>query len=219
MRPFVVHDVEQGGDDWRALRLGLVTGSRAVDMLTEVKSGEAAGRRNLRTKLVLERVTQESQDDTFVSAAMRWGTEKEPEARALYQALTGQLVRRVGFVKHTTAAIGYSPDGVIGDFAGLIECKAPLPATHMKYLLTGIVPHEYLCQIKHGLYVTGAAFCDFVSYQPRFPPAGRLFMTRVDRKTIKFDVYEAALSAFLKEVDAEHASLVQLLEQKKDKVA
>jgi hypothetical protein len=51
-RIFRIADVQQGSEEWRTLRLGAVTGSRAVDMLSSLKSGkgEAAGRRNLRTE-------------------------------------------------------------------------------------------------------------------------------------------------------------------------
>lgn len=215
-RPFQVLNVEQRSDEWRLARLGCVTGSRAADMLAQNKDKkqEAAGRRNLRTQLVLERITQRSQDSGFQSADMRWGTEKEPEARALYQALTAKLVRKVGFVRHASDPVGYSPDGVIGDFEGLIECKAPKSATHMSYLLTGKIPNEYQCQIKHGLYVTGAAFCDFVSFDPRFPPELRLFMSRVERTTINFDLYQTELAAFLAEVDAEQKAVIGLIRKR-----
>jgi hypothetical protein len=104
---------------------------------------------------------------------------------------------------------------VIGDFAGLIECKAPKSATHMGYLLSGKVPYEYLCQIQHGLYLTGATFCDFVSYDPRFPQELRLFCSRVERTTFDMTVYEQTLKTFLQEVDQEHAIVTRLMAKQK----
>jgi hypothetical protein len=33
------------------------------------------------------------------------------------------------------------------------------------------VPSDYLGQITHNLWITGAQWCDFVSFDDRFPPA------------------------------------------------
>jgi len=49
---FTVIDAPQRSAEWFAARAGRLTGSVAADMLATIKSGEAAARRDLRTRLV-----------------------------------------------------------------------------------------------------------------------------------------------------------------------
>lgn len=209
----IVHDVLQRSPEWAALRLGRVGSSRAADMLATIKSGgEAAGRRNLRAQLVLERLTRKPQERTFQSQAMLDGIEREADAVNAYEAATGRLTRSVGFVSHDTLMAGYSPDGVIGDFQGLIECKCPIPATHLDFLLTGKVADDYLKQVRHGLWLTGAAWCDFVSWNPDFPEGAQLKIVRVASDPAALSQHDAAVKAFLAEVDQQLEALLTALD-------
>lgn len=61
-------------------RVGLLTASCAGDMMATIKSGEAAARRDLRVRLVVERLTGVSQEDGFINAAMQRGIDKEADA-------------------------------------------------------------------------------------------------------------------------------------------
>jgi hypothetical protein len=109
---FTINNAEQRSPEWFAARCGRLTGSQAGDMLATVKSkGEAAGRRNLRAKLVVERLTGEPQEDGFDSEWMRRGRELEPRAFDEYEAATGNVVRRTGFLSHTELPVGCSLDG------------------------------------------------------------------------------------------------------------
>lgn len=197
--------------EWYAVRLGKLTGSRASDMLATIKSGaEAAGRRNLRTQLVLERLTGRAQEKDFMSAAMQQGTDREADALATYQALTGELLSTSGFCAHDTLAAGCSLDGHIGDFEGIAEIKAPIAATHLDYLKSGVIPGEYKKQIVHALWLTGAAWCDWLSFNPDFPPALRTKLVRVPRDPAEIDSYEILVRLFLTEVDRECATVAQM---------
>jgi predicted phage-related endonuclease len=203
----IVVCTEQRQPEWYAARVGKLTGSAAGDMLARIKTGEAAARRDLRTRLVCERLTGQSQEDGFVSPAMQWGIEKEADAFAAYEAQTGTLVNRVGFLAHDTLPAGCSPDGEVGGYTGIIELKAPKSATHLKYIRAGTVPSDYLPQITHNLWITGAQWCDFASFDDRFPPALHLFRVRVERNQADIDAYELMARAFLNEVEAELAEL------------
>ena len=72
---------EQGTEAWFAERLGKVTASRISDMLAKTKTGWGASRANYAAQLVAERLTGTA-GETFSNAAMKWGTETEPQARA-----------------------------------------------------------------------------------------------------------------------------------------
>lgn len=199
----IFHDVEQVSDEWFALRLGKLTSTGAADMLAEIKSGEAASRRNLRCKIMLERITGAIADDGWSSKAMDRGLEMEPAAIQAYEALQGVIVRTVGFVTIDGVAAGASPDGLVGD-DGLIEAKCPLAATHLGFLKTpGKPTNAYLQQCRHLLWVTGRDWCDWVSFHPNFPESLRSRIVRIKRDDVDIPAYEERALEFLAEVDVE----------------
>jgi predicted phage-related endonuclease len=202
-REFAVCEAEQRSPAWFLARLGRLTGSRAGDMLATIKTGEAAARRDLRTQLVVERLTGTVQEDGFINPAMQWGIDQEPAAFAAYEARTGLVATRTGFLSHTRLMIGCSLDGHVGDFEGICEFKAPKSATHLKYLRGKILPIDYLPQVRHNLFVTGAAWCDFMSFDPRFPAGLQTFLVRVQASDLDMGAYARSVDAFLAEVEAE----------------
>lgn len=203
----MVVEAEQRSPEWFAARLGRLTGSRAADMLATIKSGEAAARRDLRVQLVCERLTQTLQEDMFVNAAMQRGIDCEPLAFAAYESLTGLMAVRSGFLAHDTIAAGCSLDGHVGDFAGILEVKCPKSATHLRYLRGGVVPSDYLPQITHNLWITKAMWCDFLSFDDRFPAALQTFLVHVNAADLDLAAYETKALAFLAEVDTEVAAV------------
>lgn len=189
----------------------MFTASCAGDMLATIKSGEAAARRDLRLRLVLERLTGVSQENAYVNADMQRGIDKEPDAIAAYEGLTGNLIRPVGFVMHDTLKAGASPDGIVGDYEGGLELKCPKSATHLGYLRGKTLPKEYHGQIMHALWLTGAQWWDFLSFDDRFPEPLRVFHVRVTRNQTEVDAYEFMARQFLNEIDKELADIEALV--------
>lgn len=209
---FTICTADQRSDDWKQARVGRVTGSRASDVLaTTLKSGEAAARRDYRAQLVTERLTQRPQDDGYVNAAMQWGIDQEAAAFAALEAKTGHLIRRTGFLSANEIMVGCSLDGDVDNFTGIVELKCPKSATHLKYLRERKLPFEHVAQITHNLWVTGAQWCDFASFDPRFPPELQLFTVRVPRNEIDIASYELAVTMFLRQVDEDVAQLTQMM--------
>lgn len=204
-REFTVIDAEQRSAEWFAARLGRLTGSNASDMLAATQKGtEAAARRDLRMRLVLERLTGQTQDDNgYVNGVMQWGIDHEADAFAAYEIAGGEPVQRTGFLSHDTHMVGCSVDGDVDDFTGIVEVKCPKTATHYGYLKAGAVPSNHLPQIQHNLWVSGAQWCDFVSYDPRMPEGLRLFIKRVPRVEVDILAYSKVALKFLDEVAAE----------------
>jgi len=200
---FTVLEAPQLSPAWVAARLGRLTGSRAADMLATVKGGESIGRRTLREQLARERLTGRPHGPTYESAAMRTALEREPAARDWYEAVTGTFVTRTGFLAHRTLPVGVSLDGHVGDYQGLLELKCPLALTHADYLTAGTLPGPHRKQIIHALWLTGARWCDWMSYQPEFPPALRALVVRVERDEREVASYALAAALFLREVDTE----------------
>jgi hypothetical protein len=210
VRSFTVINCEQRSAEWRAARAGVLTASRAAAMLSHAKRGgeEPVGKSNLRTQLALETVRGVPiDDDPFESNYMREGREREPEARATYEAESGLLLQTVGFLRHATLPIGCSPDAIVGDFEGGIELKCPKFTTHWRYVKKGVLPSEYVAQVTHSLYVTGLAWWDFCSYCPEFDDIAPLFRVRVTRDAVDLDAYALAFRLFWNEVEREIAEM------------
>lgn len=192
--------VEQRTDAWFEARLGKVTASRLNDVMATLKSGgEAASRRNYKADLVAERRSG-AKLDGFTSAAMKWGTDAEPLARAAYEAETGTFVTEVGFIDHPAIPMtGASPDGLVGDH-GLIEIKCPNTATHIDWLRVGAPPAEYMNQMSWQMECTGRKWCDFVSFDPRLDPDAQLFIVRYHRDEQRIQALRDEVQRFLAEV-------------------
>lgn len=207
----VIIDEPQRSPAWFAARLGRLTGSCASEMLANGKgSAEAVTRRDLRLRLVCERLTGQPQEDGYVNGAMQRGIDLEPLAFAAYESQTGNMTRRTGFLAHTDIMAGCSVDGDVDSFTGIVELKCPKSSTHLGYLRSGTVPSTHLPQILHNLWITGAAWCDFVSFDDRFPAELHLFRVRVHRKDLDLVAYETKALAFLAEVEAELDSVRSL---------
>lgn len=203
-----IHYVEQGGSEWHALRCGKVTASRIADVCRKIKSGGfSADRANYLAELVLERLTGKPVEG-FVSQDMITGTLREPDARAEYELRKRCDVQQIGFVDHPTIPMsGASADGFVGD-DGLVEFKAPKPATHLGYLRVGAVPSEYMHQITWNFACNpGRQWLDFCSYNPDFPEPMVLFVVRTYRDEARIAEAETAVRAFLAEVETTVAEL------------
>lgn len=194
-------------------RLGCATASRIADVVAETKSGWAASRANYMAELIAERLTGEP-SATYTNAAMQWGVEKEPEAKAAYEFHTDMEVGAAGFVLHPTIAMsGATPDGFVGN-DGLIETKCPQTATHLETLLGRAVPKKYKTQINWQLACTGRKWCDYISFDPRMPESMRLFIYRIHRNDADIELLEKNVANFLVELDGQIKELKRVYEAK-----
>lgn len=210
MRSFTIIDAEQRSDAWRAARLGRLTGSCAGDMLSKRKDKtEAAGRRNLRLQLVLERLTGKSQESTFESDAMRTGVEREPLAVAAYEAYTGLLFEKTGFLSHNTLMVGASLDAHLGDFEMLVSIKCRQPAAHWDFLRSGAIPADAISQMRHEAWLCRDTFREhhYVSWNSDFPEGKQLKAAIYTTAMLDLSEYEAEALTFLREVDLELESI------------
>lgn len=190
--------IEQGSPEWFAMRAGKVTASKVSDVMSAITT---AGYKNYLADLVVERLTG-NKTESFTNAAMQWGVDQEPIARAEYEVKTGNFVDQIAFVDHPTIAnFGCSPDGLIGD-DGLIEIKCPNTATHIDYVMQDKVPTKYIPQIQCQLAVTGRKWCDFVSFDPRLPDGLQILIVRLERDDKYIEKLEARVVKFLDEVNS-----------------
>ena len=205
--------IAQGSDEWFAQRLGRLTASRMADVIARTKDGYSTSREKYMVELALERITGARQE-AYSNAAMEWGTNSEPLARAAYEADTGFLVIETGMVAHPRIAMaGASPDGLV-NHDGLLEIKCPQSATHVRNLCSGKPEGKYLTQMMWQMACTGRDWCDFVSYDPRMPDGLQLMVTRIERDEKRIHQLEEEAEKFLAEVDAMVQRLLSMREER-----
>jgi len=162
-------DVEQGSDEWKALRCGRLTASETKLILTPtLKIADNDKVRAHVFELAAQRISGYV-EPTYIGEHMLRGKADEVDARILYSQKYAE-VDEVGFI--TTDApgfvIGYSPDGLVGK-EGLIECKSRIQKYQIQTITDMEVPEEFVLQLQMGLYVTKRKWIDFVSYSGGLP--------------------------------------------------
>ncbi len=196
----------QGSPEWFQARCGLVTASRVADLSAKTKTGWGASRANYMAELVAERMTG-IPATSYTNAAMQWGIDTEPQARAAYEFYRDVTVSQVGLILHPKIAMSAaSPDGLVGDH-GLVEIKCPNTATHIETLLSPTVAGKYDTQMQWQMACTGRQFCDFVSFDPRMPADLSMAVRRVVRDDKRIAELEGLVADFLAELDAKIHSL------------
>jgi hypothetical protein len=203
MSRFTICNAEQKSAEWYAARCGRATGSNADCVTAKGKKAneEAVTRRDYRVRLAVERIIGKSQEDDFLSFDMRRGMELEPEAILAYEAFTGNLIRRTGFLAMTDRMVGCSLDFDVDDFEGIGELKCPKAAIHIGYIKARRVPPAYVKQVTHNLLVSSAKWVDFVSYNNEVPEHLQTFVVRAHRNEFDIAAYDKELSKFLAEVN------------------
>jgi putative phage-type endonuclease len=201
----------QTTEQWMEDRAGKFTASRADDLMARTKTGPSASRANLLTLLAIERITGACAP-TYQNGAMARGIELEGEARDAYSFERSVAVDEAGFIPHPEIPnCGCSPDGLIDD-DGMIEIKCPQSMQkHYEAITDGAHAREYRWQVQHQLMVTGRAWVDVVSYDPRFPEGLQLAVTRVERDEEAI----AELVEAIKKAEPEVEERVAFLESRK----
>ena len=198
--------IEQNTPEWHQARCGSLGASAVHEALAKTKSGWGAGRANAKARIVLERLTGTPQE-SFTNAAMQWGHDQEDNAANAYAFLTDNQVQVCGIFKHPSIEGTHaSPDRLVGE-EGLVEIKCPNSATHLDTLLSKKVPAKYITQMQWQMAVTGRKWCDFVSYDPRFPEQHQVFVQRVERDDERIAELEKDVAEFLAEVEADLKAL------------
>ena len=201
----IITSMEQGSQEWLDIRLGKITASRMKDVLTNGRAGKPSKTaESYMIELIAEQLTGESKP-FFENDAMRWGTETEPQARAMYELETGNDVEEVAFIIHSEF-IGVSPDGLIGA-DGMLEIKCPTTTTQIKRALSKSYHADYQAQIQAQLWVAERDWCDFMSFDPRLDCGAGLLIERVDRDDVFITKMEEKTAEFLDRMQAALAVL------------
>ncbi len=201
---------DQGGPEWKAARLGVVTASEMDALISpEGKVRTGAGVESYLFKKVCERILGFAPEAS--SWAMDQGVLLESVARPWYSFTNDVEVNQVGLMLTDDGRIGASPDGIVGDDGG-VEIKCFQPVHALEVLLKNEVPKDNIVQVQTCLYVSGRKWWDFVSFSNQFPavvircyPEPKLqaaIKEATDAFNVKFDAACAKIKAMK---DAENA--------------
>lgn len=205
--------IEQGTDEWLALRAGKITASRAKDArdyksLTKAQEKEGRTRGEPSAKLLgyaaqvaVERIAGRPIDQGFESWQMRAGHTQEPECRAAYEAATGNLVQEVGAIATDDDVFLYSPDGLVDD-DGLIEIKSLFSGDRIVGIVGGDDIEDFIGQCNFGLWLTGRKWIDLCIWVPALSGIGlSLTVHRIERDENAIEALESDLILFAQMVD------------------
>lgn len=168
--------MEQGSDEWHAIRCGILTASEVKHILTPtLKIANNDKTRAHVYEIAAQRATGYT-EPAYISDDMLRGMEDEIYAREVYERAYAS-VDDCGFVTNDDFGftLGYSPDGLIG-MNGLIEIKSRRQKFQMETIASDAVPEEYMLQLQTGLLATGRKWIDFISYCAGMP----MFVKRVE---------------------------------------
>jgi len=166
-----IHNVEQYTSEWNHLHIGLPTASGLDNLLDsnwKLRTGETP-KTYLHKKLAESWRGKPLIDLSASSFAMEQGLVLEDEVRPWFEFTFGKKLDRVGFITTDDGKFGCSPDAMLLNEKIGLEIKSPAAHTHVKYLLGGGVPKEYLAQVHGSMFATGYGKWVFLSYRRGFP--------------------------------------------------
>ena len=178
---------KQNSEEWFDAKAGVPSSSHFSDIIT-TKGAPSKSAEKYMHKLAGEYIAGISQNE-YMSWDMQRGLEVEPEAAKFFEYTHD--------VKLYYPAVCYlderkdrlcSPDGLMPEMG--LEIKCPKMATHVGYLMAGVLPYQYFQQVHGSMYITGYNHWWFMSYYPGLPS----FEIKVKRN-------ETFISALASELD------------------
>ncbi len=211
-----MNGTEQRTDDWHEARAGVITGSRMADVLRFSRA--------YMRDIIEARAGNFTPARSGQSYATQWGIDHEPAAIAAYELRTGTEVNPGLLVDKPIEPTLYdktgqpimrgTPDGFVNfcdsddvrsGFVvdGLLEVKCPEdPGNHTYYRMQAEPPAEHVPQMNAYMLLTGAPWCDFVSFDPRVPPPGDLHIIRLPRSAETMKRYRETILKFWRHIEA-----------------
>lgn len=185
----VFADIEQGSKEWRDLKLGIMSASRAATIMASGKGGgESITRRKLMYQLAGEIITG-LPAETYRNSEMDRGLAMEAEAINYYAGQTFEPITRVGFVKRTVATrgfgqsfvVGCSPDALVGT-NGIVQVKTLKPELLIEAWNKGAAgyPPEHRAQQQFEIWVLGREWNDLQLFYSGMPVAPKFRIERDD---------------------------------------
>ncbi len=191
----IIKDIQQGSQEWLDLRLGKITASRVADIMSNGRGGKTSQKAESYMNELISEILTGSQAEFYINAAMEWGNECEPQARAMYELQNDVDVVEVAFIE-LNDYVGVSPDGLVGE-DGLLEIKCPTSKKQIDRALSDSYHADYKAQIQMQLWVSGRKWCDFVSFDPRIKGSASYLQETVYRDEDYIKEMESRINNFV----------------------
>lgn len=161
---------EQGSEEWRRARAGVITASMVYTIRDKLKSGPRKGCHkeaalDYAFRLAMERISGEPLDEGFQTWQMKRGNELEPEARFCHELKISKLIERAGFVRTSDLKFGASADGLIGADGGS-EYKCLVSPERIRSILLDGDLSQFNDQVQMCMWLTERSWWHFCLYCP-----------------------------------------------------
>lgn len=198
-----VRNVEQGGEDWMRLRLGVITASEVSNVIAKPRSGTAWTdmKKAYFHTLLAEVCTGVSPEVN--AKALAWGKQHEMDARTLFEFTSGVQVTEAPIIyRDDSLRTACSPDGLCSNDFGL-ELKCPFTSREfVKFRLGGFdaIKSAYMAQVQYSMWVTGKDAWFFANYDPRMKREG-IHHVVVERDEKFMDEFDTHVPDFIEKMD------------------
>lgn len=167
----IIHECDQGSEEWLSLRAGIPTASNFSKLITST-GAESKSLSGYALTLAGELYAGKPLDGFGGNKWTERGHELEDSARARYEMLNDVESEQVGFITDDEKSHGCSPDSLIGN-NGMLEIKCLKAENHIKAILyhrkNGKMPPDYAQQTQGQMMVCERDWCDLVFYHPDLP--------------------------------------------------
>mgnify|MGYP003923054691 CR=1 FL=1 len=171
----IIHECEQGTDEWHALRAGRPTSSEFGSLITgegQPSTSVKEYANKLAAEAYLKSIGSKISDGWKGNQYTDRGHELEPVSRADYEMMYQTPVTQVGFITDDLMRWGSSTDGLIND-VGVVEFKNLISTTFFKALVYwkrfGKTEPKYKPQCQGELMISERKWVDLVLYNPDYP--------------------------------------------------
>jgi putative phage-type endonuclease len=168
------NNIEQGSDDWFAIRKGKLTASHAQAI------GNIGKGLDTYINELMSEYYSSGEKEQFTNKHTERGNELEPVARQIYELENDCVVEQVGFIEYNDY-VGCSPDGLIGEDGGL-EIKCIDDKGYFQCLLNNEIDSKYIWQVQMNLLITGRRWWDLVIYNPNYQKSMLVYRIEPDNK-------------------------------------
>lgn len=189
--------IKQRTTEWYKARIGKFTASHFADLMANPADGVSTWSKS--ALKYINNLAYQLYSNAYIekpdNEATRWGMNNEDYAIREFGIKSGYEVREAGFILHPEIPeVGATPDLYLTDnkYPGetiIAQVKCPFnQQIHLDYIrkinCTSSLKRsksEYYWQMQGEIWITGAIFSYFVSFDPRLKTDSRIHYVRIDR--------------------------------------
>lgn len=198
--------MKAGSEEWHKFRAGRFTASECAALMGEKGGVTTATAQTYILEKVAEVLTGGWRADVS-TAATRWGEEMEPEAALYYEMAVKETIEKPDpQCPEWSDDVSGSPDGLVYSDTGVygIEIKCPYnPVNHVRHMQLKTeadlkkLNKEYYWQVLCYMLIFGLDRYEFVSFDPRFTGANRMYILPFHRANVIADIDQLKVNLLL----------------------